>query len=454
MSRIPLPIRPPDRSRRAPTKAMPKLVCILIALMLVPLAASAQVGIAFEFSFSNPGARSMGFGGAFVALADDATAAFANPAGLVQLVQPEVSMEVRHWSYSIPYTFTGRLTGSPTNIGLDTKSGVYHRTYEDERTGVSFLSFVLPRKRWSLAFYRHLSADFQLSSSTQGLFAEGEGPLDTERLFDRIDRTELETVAYGLSGAFEVHERLSLGLTLTYYDGLLTGFQNHYKWDDESFEGFFGPTTFLPERFVAGTDFKAGGSDLAFNAGLLWRLAENWRFGAFYRRAPTFDFDITLVAGPESQRPDFPPGESFRTTTPIDYPNVYGAGLSFRSGGGGLTLSYEWDHVEYSRIFDSLGETSSGELIEDGDEHHLGAEYAFLKARPVIALRTGMWLDPNHQVRSSFDDPILLGLLGTGGDEMHFSFGIGAAFKSFQIDLGVDLADRRDSISLSGIYSW
>ena len=45
-----------------------------------------------EFSFSNPGARSLGLGGAFAALADDATAAYANPAGLVQLVRPEVSL--------------------------------------------------------------------------------------------------------------------------------------------------------------------------------------------------------------------------------------------------------------------------------------------------------------------------------------------------------------------------
>ena len=51
---------------------------------------------ALQFNFSNPGARSMGFGGAFAALADDATATFANPAGLVQLSRPEVSVEGNH----------------------------------------------------------------------------------------------------------------------------------------------------------------------------------------------------------------------------------------------------------------------------------------------------------------------------------------------------------------------
>ena len=79
-----------------------------LGLLAVAGHAAAQEGPqALEFSFSNPGARSMGFGGAFVALADDATAAFANPAGLVQLVRPEVSIEGRLWSYSTSFIAGG-----------------------------------------------------------------------------------------------------------------------------------------------------------------------------------------------------------------------------------------------------------------------------------------------------------------------------------------------------------
>ncbi len=72
-------------------------LALLAALGLCDGASGQQV-VTLEFSFSNPGARSLGFGGAFVALADDATAAYANPAGLVQLVEPEVSVEGRSWS--------------------------------------------------------------------------------------------------------------------------------------------------------------------------------------------------------------------------------------------------------------------------------------------------------------------------------------------------------------------
>ena len=54
-----------------------------LASLLISIAVPAQQAVVpLQLSFSDPGARSAGLGGAFVALADDATAAFANPAGL------------------------------------------------------------------------------------------------------------------------------------------------------------------------------------------------------------------------------------------------------------------------------------------------------------------------------------------------------------------------------------
>jgi long-subunit fatty acid transport protein len=95
-------------------------VAFLVAWLAgVGAAHSQSAPPALEFSFSNPGARAMGLGGAFLALADDATAAFANPAGLVQLVRPEVSLELRTRRYSTPYTAGGRAAGDPTGNGID-----------------------------------------------------------------------------------------------------------------------------------------------------------------------------------------------------------------------------------------------------------------------------------------------------------------------------------------------
>ncbi|MCK5376295.1 MAG: hypothetical protein KAJ97_04375, partial [Acidobacteria bacterium] len=109
---------------------------VFVAVAITGATASAQeTPSTFEFSFSNPGARSLGFGGAFAALADDATAAFANPAGLVQLVLPEVSVELRHWRYSTPYIEGGRFHGEPTGIGLDNTDGLRTAVSEEQLTG-------------------------------------------------------------------------------------------------------------------------------------------------------------------------------------------------------------------------------------------------------------------------------------------------------------------------------
>jgi hypothetical protein len=119
-----------------------------------------EAPLSLEFSFSNPGARSMGLGGAFVALADDGTAAFTNPAGLVQLLQPEVSLEPRRREYSTSYTEGGRAQGEPTGWGIDTVDGVRIGISNETTSGLSFLSFVYPGDKWSLALYRHQLAEF------------------------------------------------------------------------------------------------------------------------------------------------------------------------------------------------------------------------------------------------------------------------------------------------------
>lgn len=61
-----------------------------------------------NFRFNNPGARANAMGGAFIGLADDATAAFTNPAGLVVLTKPKLAAEHKYTEFSyVSYDFTG-----------------------------------------------------------------------------------------------------------------------------------------------------------------------------------------------------------------------------------------------------------------------------------------------------------------------------------------------------------
>jgi long-subunit fatty acid transport protein len=434
---------------------------IALALCLAAGAVPAQdvtVPPTLQFSISNPGARSMGFGGAFVALADDATAAFANPAGLVQITRPEISLEGRFWSYSTPYTERGRIEGDPTGIGVDVVAGLRGGTSSDDLTGVSFLSLVYPRQDWSIALYRHQSADFESFSQTQGLFAGGSTTCC--RFTDDRVHTNLEVVSYGLSVAYRLTDALSLGLSLVYFDNNFDLVRQAYLPDEDDVLQIFAPTSYPPERMAWQTSLHIDDSDLGLTAGFLWTLSPRWRLGGFYREGPSFELRGESRSGPSGSYFDLPAAGTVigQGTSPGAFPDVYGLGCVFRSEDGRLTFAFEWNRVEYSAILDRLdqNEFDTNDLdLNDGDEFHLGGEYVFLRSTPVVAARLGVWLDPDHRPRATAASELIeRALLPPSADKIHWSLGIGLAFESFQIDLGADFSDLVDTVSLSAIYSF
>jgi long-subunit fatty acid transport protein len=436
------------------------IALLILAALLVSSPAAGQIQFSFQFSFSNPGARSLGFGGAFAGLADDATAAFANPAGLVQLVGPEVSIEGRSWSYSTPFTFGGRVSGQPTGIGLDTRSGVQLSRSEADLSGLSFLSFVYPRKNWAVAFFRHQLANFESDSETQGLFVAAPGNFaDTLRIPDQRGTVDLEIVSYSIAGAYRVNEDLSLGLGLSYFDATQRVRSEAFFWDDDTLQGFFGENNFLPDRNFFNGALDTDGTDWGLTAGVLWRFAERWHLGGFFRQGPEIDGQLAFFAGPIVT--EVPHGTLVEIDAPIQYPNVYGLGMAYRTADGHWTASFEWDYVEYSVIMESVGEIEDRdprfrfpETIDDGNEIHLGAEYAFFQTNPVVAVRFGGWLDPDHRIRGDDTSEVSRAFFQPGDDEIHYAVGVGVAFKQFQIDLAADFSDLVDTIALSAIFSF
>jgi hypothetical protein len=435
-------------------------VLVLVGLVLAPAGARAQKEIqpTLEFSFSNPGARSMGFGGAFAALADDATAAFANPAGLIQIAEPEVSIEGRSWSYSTPYVAGGRIFGEPWGVGLDSTPGLRHGESSADLSGLSFLSLVYPRKRWSLAFYRHQLANFESSGAMQGLYSgPWEGVTDIRREWDLLKIADLEIVGYGFAGAYRVNEDLSFGLGLTRFEGFLSSTTEAYGWnrDDLGPDEFFSPTASIPEAFAYSASLAIDDTDWRLAAGFLWHVTRRWGLGGFFRQGPHLECGAALTTGPTN-----PFGVPAEVTEPIlskpmAFPDVYGLGVSYRAFNERLTIGLEWDRVGYSEIAKYLTALfgPQGPTLEDGDEIRLGAELVFLQTRPLIAARVGVWIDPAHQIHGG-QDYVSQAILPPGRDELHLSAGLGVAFSGFQLDLGLDLSDLVDTVSVSTIYSF
>jgi long-subunit fatty acid transport protein len=440
---------------RIPVARCLALIVVSVAVHLVPGTSVAQEAPpALEFSFSNPGARSMGLGGAFVALADDATAAFANPAGLVQLVRPEISLELRRREYSTPYTEGGRAVGPPTGYGIDTVDGLRTSFSNETTSGLSFLSFVYPGTKWSLALYRHQLADFSVSTEINGLF--GDVPEGRVRRYeDQRTVTELDVVGTGLSGAYQVSDKLSLGFGLSYFSGRVENRGAIHLIDSDP-DTFWEWNSFLPDRLFATSSFDADDTDVGFNVGVLWKFAESWRLGGVYRKGPRFDYELYNLAGPAN---DLPEGTILGAVTDrsIAFPDVWGLGVAYRSSDGSLTVGFEWDRVEYSIIGETLDSPlvdASQVAIDDADELHLGAEYVFLKTTPLIAIRGGLWHDPDHRFRYEGDDPFARALYQPGEDALHISIGAGIAFSRFQIDVGANLSDAVDQFALSAIFSF
>ncbi len=125
-------------------------LALVVVVALVSVSAMAQnVDIealsGLQFNFGNPGARSLGMGGAFLGLADDASAAEANPAGLTILRKPEVSIEVRNYLEQQLFTTSG------TFPEIERTAFTHH----SDRVVLTFGSAVMPVKKFTFGLYYH-----------------------------------------------------------------------------------------------------------------------------------------------------------------------------------------------------------------------------------------------------------------------------------------------------------
>ncbi len=185
------------------------------------------------------------------------------------------------------------------------------------------------------------------------------------------------------------------------------------------------------------------------------------RLGGFFRLGPTFALSAEDQAGPAFDRIPFddellvPEAEGS-----VSLPHVFGVGAAFKSESGALTVSFEWDHVGYSRFLETFilepAVADEGQVEQrDGNELHIGLEYAFITRSPLVALRLGAWLDPDHRFLCVEERDLLCQALFRGGDdELHVAIGLGIAFAPFQLDVGLDLSELVDTLSVSAIISF
>jgi long-chain fatty acid transport protein len=445
---------------------------------------NSEINAGIQFDFPLPGARSLGMAGAFVAVADDATAAVANPAGLSNLGRPEVSAEVRGWRFTSATPSNGHAFGQPTNVGVDTISGVVDGQTSQNTAGVSFLSAVFPAGRFAVGIYRHEQAQFRANAVSDGPFISNQGQTN-DRLPPFTGTIGLDIVNYGVSLAYRVGGGLTIGGGAALSDFSLNSRTSIYLYlpfdigliqpsNRVAFTGAgqaFGTASFadsnrLGDIVETGTDHGA-----AFNFGVLFRpTGQKWSAGGAVRLNPEFHYEEASRWGPA--QPDPAARGTLiapQITVAFKVPDVYSIGGSFRATDVFL-LAAQFDRVQFSQLSRNLQDvngTTGGEShlavvqdlrLPDSNQIRFGTEYALVRANRVVSLRAGTAYESGHQMtytQSTPTDFTRLGVLYPPNPpgQWHVTAGLGVAFAtSFQVDAGVDVSKRTPTVSVSSVY--
>ena len=417
----------------------------------------ANAGI--QFNFSNPGARSLGLAGAFIGLADDATAAYTNPAGLTNLSKPEILLEGRYFDYRTEFLDRGHVFGSKTGFGTDTIDGEVRARTQNIKKSFSFLSFAFPQDRWAVAVYRHELANFRTSYQTGGTFFGPQGNIPLGRLFPARASVDLKIVDYGVSLAVRFGEGFSLGIGASDFQYSQTTRLTRF-----GFAGFEA-ANYASNNAIEIDGVDGSGSDhVAVNAGMLWKINRKFSVGAVYRQGPTFHPQAFVVTT----------NFSGSTGATFHVPDVYGLGLTLRPTDL-FTVSFDYNRVRYSvltkdftDIFQANGPGPSTDFkVDDGNVFRLGLQYVVPLGTNVMALRAGAWRDPDHRIR--FTPQVLptdnaqtaLGkaaegaLFRAGKNEYHYTGGIGIVLgEHFQLDAAADFATSVKTGALSAVFRY
>jgi len=405
---------------------------------------------AIPFDLLAPGARSLGLGGAFAAVADDATAAEANPAGQTILTRPEVSVHVRHADYNVRFFDPNALDANLYNAVGPGPIG----RYRDSNTKISFLSFVYPMERFVFSLYYQNSGQLQSRSnivSFDPVFS------DTYIASTSID---VEQEAFGISGAFRINNMFSIGASIK--ESRL----NLFSRTSSSVFGFRDLDIEFPgagpyqDEITLGSATFGDDHDLTWNAGLLINPNGTFSAGLVYKNGGTYKvtnrlsaFSVSNCANAECS---FNLDGSVDRRQSISLPDVLSAGVAWRPSDTWL-LALQVDQIDYGNLPDGTatgflfgefqGEVADVEKLGKEIVVHVGVEKTFLFDSPVLglkllSLRAGAFTDPDHD-----------GYRALRTRDRHYTFGLGTVFgERMQIDLGTEWSDRVDAVVMSGVY--
>jgi long-subunit fatty acid transport protein len=382
---------------------------ISVLLLILSQVHAQQVEIASSLNPVGSGARATGMGGAFIGVADDATAASWNPAGLIQLEKPEISFVYSYFHREQGY---GLINSADRNDIL----GVSGENTMDA-DGLNYASVVYP--------FVMLNRNVTVSVNYQRLYE-----MNKEIDFDFVRDVGFGDVAtedvefrqngflYTLSPAVavQVTPQLALGATLNFWNDLAgsNGWKTYQRNDYIEDNG----STYLEINTVTKDEVSFKGINAHF--GFLWSINGQWTLGGVYKTPFNADVEANRSYYYKYTQPpflDFPPtildlSENFVFKMPASY----GLGLAYRYSDS-LTIALdvyrtEWSHFVIRDDDENIRNPLTNDCISKGSENttkcptvrktrlkdttqvRLGMEYLFIKRKDVIPVRFGLFYDP------------------------------------------------------------
>ncbi len=353
-------------------------------------------------------ARALGMGNSYIALSDDGSASFFNPAGFGLLKRLEftgglsyagfnndVNFFNNNTSYSNSNTKLNQLTFAfpfPTLQGSLVFALSYHRT-KDLTGAVKFDGFnggnnsliqdLLAPPYPSTIPYDLYLADIDNNTLINGRLNQSGSILNSGSINN-----------WTFSGAIEVYKNLFIGANLNIISGNFTSNNDYYEDDTKNiYQGRTDPTDTLHSDFLTFSlnrilDWDISGWDAKF--GLLYQLENNARFGLTVQFPKTYNIKEKFTANGYSDflnggrvplnSSDYSDNVEYEITTPFEL----GAGFSVNYVG--LIFSAQATIIDYSQTdlknVDGLSEQYAQNLNKDIKDqlksvfnYNLGVEY-------------------------------------------------------------------------------
>lgn len=385
---------------------------VLLALAIL----ISGIALAGGYQINEQHARSMGFAGAFVAQASDASAVYFNPAGLAFQ---------KGWRFSggttliIPSTkFTGP---SPSTNTTSMESQIFYPSN-------LYLAFGMENgMTFGLGIYNPF-----------GLGSEWPADWSGRRL---SVKTDLRTFYINPSVGYRIDDRLAIGVGVSFIVGDVS-----LKFRVPTYSTLAPPTPAAKDGTAL---LEADGTGFGFNVGVLFKPTDRLSIGLSYRSKTDLEFSGEATFSDMQALGPYFPGGTGKTTLPLV--NTFAGGVAYRVTDQ-LTVEADLQYVGWGKYKELKVDLEEGPAFpltgrplqsdmgskkdwEDAYLVKIGAEYRMDR----FAFRVGYIMDTTPQPDKSVE-PML-----PDADRNEFTMGVGYQFtESLSVDAAYQLILFKD----------